>query len=397
MREAFIYDIIRTPVGRGDQTGSLYEVHPLDLLATCLHNLKKRNNLHPEKVVEVVIGCTTPIRDQGANIARAAVLRAGWPASVSGLQINKFESSGLEALRICQLKIAGGESALLVGGGIESMSRVAPASDQGALNLHPELFNRHYLLPPTLRADLLATTEGFSEEELEEYAEQAHKLAQQAKITRNFAPITVPIIDQSGLTVLRQDELAATHKTPPAPQKGDIAYDAIALQKSMILEKVGHLHRPLSSSKPADGAAVALIGGKTAGEAHQMTPKAKIRSYGYHAAAPTPGWSSIEAAVEMALAWAELNTGAIELWEVYDPFAAVGLYFKKKYAVAPECFNVTGGALALGAPTGAIGTILVANLLNELEKQDRSLGLVAIPTQSGMATALIIERLTTAI
>ena len=394
MKEAFIFDIIRTPLGYGDHTGSLYEVHPVDLLSTCLRNLAQRSNFYPGEVGEIVVGCTTPIRDQGANIARAAVFQAAWPPTVSGLQINKFESSGLEALRICQLKITGGETSLFIGGGLESMSRIALGADQGALQLHPEFLNRNYLLPARLQADLLATSENYTVEELEEYAATARHLATQANSAGRFTSITVPINDQNGLTVLHHDEVAASPGPylPGGNPVDDHNYDAIALQTTMAVEKIQHLHHSGTSAAPADGAALALLGSAEAGNAYQLSPRAKILSYGYCASAPTPGWSSILSAVERALSHARLTKGDIDLWESYDPFAAYGYYFRRSLELGPECHNVNGGALGLGTSPGAIGAIMLANLLNELENRNQNLGLVAIPSMSGMATALVIER-----
>ncbi len=400
MNEAFLFDIIRTPIGIGNPSGSLYEVNPLDMLSTCLQSLATRNALDTRQVRELVLGCATPVADQGANIARAAVLSANWSPHIDGMQINKFESSGLEAINICCLKLRGQEKALFVAGGVESMSRVRPGQDQGPLYLDPELVTTHYVFSPGLSADLLATCEAYDRSQLDDYAWQAQQAALEELARGSDEKVIIPILDKNGLTILNRDEFAVAdapedfYKEPICfahPNHWD--YDAITLHKFPQLEHLHHVHSSKTSIKPADGAALALIGSAKAGRDNNLTPKAKILSYGYASSTPSNPWHSIMKAVESALEQSQFKKEEIDLWASYDPFAAVGLFLRNSFGLTAENHNRDGGLLPRGAPQGAIGPILLANLLQGLANQNLSRGLLAIPTQSGMASAMVIERL----
>ncbi len=401
MREAYIFDAVRTPRGKGKIGGGLYEVKPVDLLATTFSALEKRNQLPTDQVSDTIIGCVTPVDGQGYNIAKAALLRAEWSHKVSGMQINRYCTSGLEAVNLAALKIASGFVDLMVAGGVESMSRVPLGSDGGALINNPELINQVNYLPQGVAADLIASLEGFSREMVDEYALLSQQRAKQAMQHGYFNPSIVSVKDRNGLVLLHKDEHPRPDSElerllalrPAFSQLGDMGYDAMALRKYPELGEINHVHTAGNSSGIADGAAAILIGSAEAAKQLGLKIRAKIRSFGAASVSPTIMLTGTIPATEKALSLAGMKPDDIDLWECNEAFASVVLKFQKAFGLPIEKINVNGGAIALGHPLGATGAILLSTLLDELERQDLSTGLVTLCGGAGMGVSTIIERI----
>lgn len=400
MKDAYIFDAIRTPRGRGKASGALYEVKPVSLLSTTLNALSDRSGLDPAGVDDLVIGCVTPIDDQGYNIAKAALLYAGWPYRVGGMQINRYCASGLEAVNLAAMKIRSGWENVVVAGGVESMSRVPIGADGGALLYDPELINKSDFIPQGISADLIATIGGFDREQLDQYALRSQQLAHQAREQGYFEKAIVPIKDRNGLCILTEDEHPRPNTTmeglralsPAFANLGQMGFDEMAKHKYPEVEQIHHVHTAGNSSGIVDGAALVVVGDKAKGEAMGLKPRARIRSIANVGVEPTIMLTGPAPAARKALQAAKMKASDIDLWECNEAFAAVVLKFQQDLDVDLDRLNVNGGAIAFGHPLGATGAMLLGTLLDELERRDLQTGLVTLCVGGGMGVATIIER-----
>ncbi len=400
MTDAYIFDAIRTPRGKGKTSGSLYEVKPVDLLTTCLTALQNRNAFDTAQVDDTIIGCVTPIKGQGGNIAKAALLYAGWSEQVPGIQINRFCASGLEAVNLAAVKVRSGWEDLIVAGGVESMSRIPMESDGGALLYDPEVRIRTAYIPQGVSADLIATKEQYTREELDQYALQSQQRASNAWNKGYFNGSIIPIYDRNGLAILKEDEYIRPNTSiedleklkPSFAKMGANGFDTIALERYPTLEKVYHYHTAGNSSGIVDGAALVLIGNEAKGKELGLRPRAKIISIGTVSTEQTIMLQGPTPAAKKALKRAGLTPEDIDLWEMNEAFAAPVLKFQRDMNIDNEHLNVNGGAIAMGHPLGATGAMLLGTLLDELERRDLKRGLVTLCVGGGMGIATIIER-----
>lgn len=400
MKDVFIYDALRTPRGKGKASGALYEVKPVHLLEVALRALAKRNQLTPSLIDDVIIGCVTPVGDQGFNIARTALLEAGMEQANGGMQINRYCTSGLEAVNIAAAKIAAGWESLSIAGGTESMSRVPMGSDGGPLINDPGVMMPHNYLPQGVAADLIASMEGFSRTTLDEYALQSQQRALQAQENGYFSPSIVPICDASGLPILQHDECirkgSAFEKLamlPPSFAKlGQQGFGAMALHRYPELEQVQYLHTAGNSCGLADGSSLVLLGDATSGEKLERKPRARIVASATASVDPTIMLTGPSVASQRVLERSGRQASDIDLWECNEAFAAVPLKFRRDLKIEDDILNVNGGAIALGHPLGATGAMLLGTLLDELERRDLQTGLVTLCAGAGLAVATIIER-----
>ena len=401
--EAFIYDAVRTPRGRGKDTGSLHASKPVSLVVGLIDELRKRNpGLDPAAVEDIILGCVTPVGEQGANIARTAALAAGFETSGAGLQLNRFCASGLEAVNIAAAKVRSGWDDLIIAGGVESMSRVPMGADGGPWAMDPETAYRTSFVPQGVSADLIATMEGFSREEVDLFAAQSQTRAGTALAEGRFARSVIPVVDQNGQIVLAADEFPRPGTTPQSlgalkpsfAALGEMGgFDAVALQKYHWVEKINHVHTPGNSSGIVDGAALVLIGSEQAGADMGMAPRGRIVSTGVVGTEPTIMLTGPGPSARKALAKAGMTIDQIDLFEVNEAFAAVVLKFMKDLNVPHEKVNVNGGAIALGHPLGATGAVILSTALDELERRGQRFGLCTLCIGGGMGVATIIERL----
>ncbi len=399
--EAYIYDALRTPRGRGKSNGALYEVAPVDLLATLLREMQQRHQLDTSEVDDVVIGCVTPLGDQGADIARTAVLYAGWDVDIPGMQINRFCASGLETVNLAAMKVRSGWENLIVAGGVESMSRVPMGSDGGAMMLDPKVTSKINFVPQGIGADLIATIEGFTRQDVDRYALQSQQRAGFAADKGYFARSIVPITDQNGLLILDKDEHirrdttfeGLANLTPVFATMGDMGFDATAQQVYPEVEKINHVHTAGNSSGIVDGAALVLVGSKEKGESLGLKPRARIVSTALVGTEPTIMLIGPGPASNKALQMAGMQPADIDLFEVNEAFASVVLRFMRDLKIeGTENLNVNGGAIAMGHPLGATGAMLLGTVLDELERSDLETALVTLCVGGGMGIATIIER-----
>jgi acetyl-CoA C-acetyltransferase len=403
MTEAFIYDAIRTPRGRGKTTGSLHGSKPVSLVVGLLDELRKRNpGLDPSRVEDVVLGCVTPIGDQGANIARTAALAAGYQTSGPGFQLNRFCASGLEAVNVAAQKVRSGWEDLLIAGGVESMSRVPMASDGGAWAMDPETAYGTSFVPQGVSADLIATLEDFSRTDVDTYAAESQERAAKAIANGNFARSVIPVVDANGQVVLDHDEFPRAGTTvetlaglkPSFAAIGDMGgFDAVALQKYHWVEKINHVHTPGNSSGIVDGAALVLVGSEQVGQDLGLTPRARVVATGVVGTEPTIMLTGPAPSAQKALAKAGLTFADIDLFEVNEAFAAVVMKFLRDMDVPHELVNVNGGAIALGHPLGATGAMILGTLVDELENRDLRYGLATLCVGGGMGVATIVEKI----
>ena len=403
MTEAFVYDAIRTPRGRGKNTGSLHGTKPVSLVVGLLEELRKRNpDLDTSRIEDVVLGCVSPIGEQGADIARTAALAAGYETSAPGTQVNRFCASGLEAVNIAAQKVRSGWEDLLVAGGVESMSRVPMGSDGGPWAMDPETAYGTSFIPQGISADLIATLEGFSRTDVDSYAAESQDRAAKAIANGLFSRSVIPVVDMNGQVVLDHDEFPRAGTTveslgglkPSFAAIGDMGgFDAVALQKYHWVEKINHVHTPGNSSGIVDGAALVLIGSEQAGAANGLTPRARIVSVGVAATEPTIMLTGPTPSAQKALAKAGLSVDDIDLYELNEAFAAVVLKFMKDLNIPHEKLNVNGGAIALGHPLGATGAMILGTLVDELENRDLRYGLATLCVGGGMGVATIVERI----
>ena len=401
MTDALIYDHVRTPRGKGKKDGSLHQATPVWLLRGLLQSLQRRLDLDTAQVDDVVLGCVTPVGEQGADIARTAVLDAGWAESVAGVTLSRFCASGLEAVNLAAAKVASGFEDMVVAGGIESMSRWTMGSDGGAWFMDPRINQGISFIPQGIGADLIATLEGFSRHDLDSYALQSHQRAAAARAAGHFKRSVVPVTDIAGLTMLAQDETIRANATLEAMAKlepsfaamGAMGFDATALRKYTTVEKITHAHHAGNASGIVDGAALMLIGSRDAGQRAGLRARARIRSVAVIGSEPTIMLTGPTPACRKALAKAGLAASDIDLWEVNEAFAAVPMKTARDLGVSLDRVNVNGGAIALGHPLGATGCIILGTLLDELERRDLSLGCATLCVGGGMGIATIIERI----
>jgi acetyl-CoA C-acetyltransferase len=399
MIEVFIYDALRTPRGKGKHSGSLYEVKPIKLLVAVLQALQQRHQLDTTLIDDTLIGCVTPIGDQGGNIAKTAVAYAGWSPTVPGMQLNRLCASGLDAVNLAAMKISSGWEKLIVAGGIESMSRVPIATDGGANMFDPAVSIQIGYIPQGVAADLIATIYGISREEVDNFAAQSHQKAAFARENGHFSKSIVPIYDDNGLIILEKDEIIHPNTTPEIlatlplafKQTGSMGYETLALQQYPLVEKINYVHTAGNSSALADGAAALLIGDKSMGKKTGIKPRARIRAVATTSSEPTIMLMGHVPAAQKALKVAGLTPEDIDLWEVNEAFAAPTLAFMRAFNLNSEQVNVVGGAIALGHPLGATGAILIGTLLDELERRNLKRGLVVLCVGGGMGVATIVE------
>jgi acetyl-CoA C-acetyltransferase len=399
MTEAFIFDAVRTPRGRGKR-GALHSVKPVALAAGVLDALRERADLDTARVDDVLLGIVTPVGEQGGDLARAAVLMAGWDISVPGTQLNRFCASGLEAVNLAAQKVRSGYDDLVVAGGVESMSRVPMGSDGGPWMIDPETSLKTGFIPQGVSADLIATLEGFSRLDVDTYAWESQQRATQARDKGYFDRSLVPVVDQNGTVLLDADEAIRPDTTvaglaelkPSFAELGAMGFDAVAIDRYPMVERINHVHTAGNSSQIVDGAAAVLIGNERVGADLGLAPRARIVSTAAVGTDPTIMLLGPGPAARKALAKAGLTVGDIDLFEVNEAFAAVVLRFMRELGVPHDIVNVNGGAIALGHPLGATGAMLLGTLLDELERRDLRRGLVTLCVGGGMGVATIIER-----
>jgi acetyl-CoA C-acetyltransferase len=400
MADAFIYDAVRTPRGKGKESGGLYTVKPLDLLVTALDGLQARNGFGADVIDDVVVGCVTQISDQGACIARTAVLRSGYGDGPPGQTVNRFCGSGLEAVNQAAALVASGYQDLVVGGGVESMSRVKMGSDGGAL-FDPELIQNRGIVPQGISADLVATTRGFSREDVDAFAVTSQERAIAAIDAGKFAKSLISVKDDNGITILDTDELPRRGTTvetlsslnPSFQMMGEMyGLDTVLRKAYPAVDKVQHVHHAGNSSGIVDGAAAVLLGSKEAGARLGIKPRARVRSVAVVGEEPVIMLTGPMPATEKALAKAGMQIGDIDLFEVNEAFAAVPLAFMQYFDLDHDRVNVHGGAIALGHPLGATGAMLLGTALDALEERDQQTALITLCIGGGMGIATIIER-----
>ncbi|MDZ7588719.1 MAG: acetyl-CoA C-acetyltransferase [Parasphingorhabdus sp.] len=402
MTEAFIYDAVRSPRGKGKSDGALHEITALDLAAQVLGSIKDRNAIPGEAVEDVAFGCVSPVGEQGAVIARSAVLMAGYPETTSGIQVNRFCGSGLEAVNIAAAKVKSGECDMAIGGGVESMSRVPMGSDGAGGMADPRLAFQEYFVPQGISADLIATKYGYSRDDVDAYAVESQQRAARAWQEKRFAKSILPIRDVIGEVLLDHDELMRPETnmqslgalSPAFQGMGEMmpGFDDIAILKHPDIEKVNHVHHAGNSSGIVDGSAAVLIGNKTAGEKYGLKPRARIVAMAAIGSEPTIMLTGPEFAAQKALARAGMSKSDIDVWELNEAFAAVVLRFMDALGVDHSEINVNGGAIAMGHPLGATGAMILGTVLDELERTGKQTALTTLCIGAGMGIATIIER-----
>ncbi len=401
--EAYVYDAIRTPRGRGKQNGSLHEVKPVDLVVGLLEEIRVRNpGLDPHRVDDVVLGVVTPIGDQGSDVAKTAALAAGYPETVAGVQLNRFCSSGLEAVNQAAARVRSGFEDLILAGGVESMSRVPMGSDGGPWAMDPATALRTSFVPQGIGADLIATLEGFSRTDVDTFAAESQARAAKAQANGLFDRSVVPVRDRNGLVVLERDEHLRPGTTAESlaglrPSFAAIGeqggFDAVALEKYHWVEAIDHVHHAGNSSGIVDGAALVAVGNEQVGRDLGLTPRARVVSAAVSGADPTIMLTGPAPASRKALARAGMSPADIDLYEINEAFAAVAMRFMRDLDLPAEKVNVNGGAIALGHPLGATGAMILGTLVDELERRDLRYGLATLCVGGGMGIATIVERI----
>ncbi|ONI79486.1 acetyl-CoA acetyltransferase [Actinosynnema sp. ALI-1.44] len=400
--EAFIYEAIRTPRGRGKKTGSLHGVKPISLVTGLIDELRTRHpNLDTDRVSDLILGVVSPVGDQGAVIPRTAAIAAGLPDNVAGVQVNRFCASGLEAVNQAAQKVRSGWDELIIAGGVESMSRVPMGSDGGAWAMDPETSYETYFVPQGIGADLIATIEGFSRDDVDSYALRSQELAAKAWAGGYFAKSVVPVKDRNGVVLLDHDE----HMRPDTTREGLAklnpsfegigemgGFDAVALQKYHWVEKINHVHHAGNSSGIVDGAALLLVGNEQVGKDLGLTPRARIVATAVTGSDPTIMLTGPTPATQKLLKTAGLGVEDIDLFELNEAFASVVLKFQKDLAIPDEKLNVNGGAIAMGHPLGATGAMITGTMVDELERREARRAVVTLCIGGGMGLATLIER-----
>lgn len=401
MTEAYIFDALRTPRGKGKKDGALYSVKPVQLVAGLLNALQVRNDLDTSQVDDIVLGCVTPVGDQGADIAKTAAMVADWDVSVAGVQLNRFCASGLEAVNLGAMKVRSGFEDLVVVGGVESMSRVPMGSDGGAWVMDPQTNIHSNFVPQGIGADLIATLEGFSRADVDSFALRSQQKAARASADGSFAKSLIPVTDQNGIVLLDHDEFIRGDSTleglsklkPSFEMMGQMGFDSTALRVYSHVERIEHVHTPGNSSGIVDGAALMLIGSEAKGRELGLKPRARIVATAVTSTDPTIMLTGPAPATRKALAKAGLSVDDIDLFEVNEAFASVVMKFMKDMGVSESKVNVNGGSIAMGHPLGATGCAILGTLLDELEKRQLRYGLATLCVGGGMGIATIIERI----
>jgi len=401
MADAYIFDHVRSPRGRGKSSGSLHQVTPIELLTQVLESIRDRNHLDTSKLDDVVVGCVAPVGEQGSNVARVAALNADYAENVPGKQLNRFCASGLDAVNTAASQVMAGQADLAIGGGLESMSRVPMGSDSGAMAADPKVAYKTYFVPQGIGADLIATKYGFSRDDVDAYAAESQKRAANAWEKGYFKNSIMPVNDTLGMTVLDHDEHVRPDTTVeglgelkpafvvPGEQAG---FDAVALQRYPEVEAINHVHTGGNSSGIVDGAAAVLVGTKEIGEALGLKPRARIRGFASIGTEPTIMLTGPAPSAEKVLKRCGMDKKDIDLFELNEAFASVVLLFMQRLGIEHDQINVNGGAIAMGHPLGATGTMILGTVLDELERRDLNTALVNLCVGAGMGTATIIER-----
>ncbi len=400
MTDAFIYDAIRTPRGKGKADGSLHEVKPVNLLAGVLTELQRRNDFDTAEVDDVVMGCVSPVGEQGACIAKTAALRAGWDFRCAGVQINRFCASGLEAVNLAAQKVRSGWEDLVVAGGVESMSRVPIGADGGPWAQDPETNMATDFVPQGIGADLIATLEGFSRADVDAFALESQRRATRARAAGFFSQSVVPVKDAIGQVILAEDEFIKPQTTLEGlgslkaafEQLGAMGFDATAIKRYPQVARIDHVHHAGNASGIVDGATAVLIGSEAKGRALNLKPRARIVATALSGADPTIMLTGPMPATRKALAKAGLSIDQIDLFEVNEAFAAVPMRFMKELGVPHDKVNVNGGAIAMGHPLGATGAMILGTLVDELHRRKLRYGLATLCVGGGMGIAAIVER-----
>jgi acetyl-CoA C-acetyltransferase len=400
MAEAYIYDAVRTPRGKGKSNGSLHEITSLQLATQALKAIKERNNLDTSKVDDVILGCVTPIGEQGSDIARIAVLNADYAETTAGVQVDRFCASGLEACNIAAAKVMTGEADMAIGGGVEAMSRVPMGSNGGAWASNPEIAMKSYFAPQGIGADLIATKYGFSRDDVDAYAVESQKRAAKAWKEGRFSKSVVGVKDQLGVTILNHDETVRGDTTmqtlaalnPSFEQMGQMAFDDVVKQRYPEVERINHVHHAGNSSGIVDGASAVLIGNKVTGDAAGLKPRARIKGFASIGSEPSIMLTGPSLVTEKLLKKLGMGVKDIDLYELNEAFASVVLRMMQALDIPHEKMNVNGGAIAMGHPLGATGGMILGTVLDELERSDKETALVTLCVGAGMGTAMVIER-----
>jgi acetyl-CoA C-acetyltransferase len=401
MTEAFIYDHVRTPRGKGKADGSLHEVTAIELGSQPLRALKARNNLDVTLVEDVVYGCVDPVGEAGADIARTCALKAGYGKTVPGIQINRFCASGLDAVNFAAAQIMSGQKDMVIGGGVESMSRVGMGASGFGIAMDPSVAIDTYFMPQGVAADLIATRYGFSRDDVDAFAVQSHKRAANAWTKGHFKKSVIPVKDVNGLTILGKDETIRPNTDMQAlgALKASFAmmgeqggFDAVAIQSHPEIESVNHVHHAGNSSGIVDGAAAVLLGNKAAGRKAGLKPRARIRAFATVGSDLGLMLTGPVDVTKLVLKKAGMKQSDIDLFELNEAFASVVLRFQQAFDIDPDILNVNGGAIAMGHPLGATGAMILGTVLDELERQDKQTALVTLCVAAGMGVATIIER-----
>jgi acetyl-CoA C-acetyltransferase len=403
VNDVYIYDALRTPRGRGKASGSLHTVKPIDLLTLLLRAVEDRNpDLDPAGIDDIITGVVSPIGDQGMDLPRTAVIAAGWPESVAGVQLNRFCASGLEAVNQGAARVRSGWEDLILAGGVESMSRVPMGSDGGPYAMDPATNYDGYFVPQGIGADLIATIEGFSRTDVDAFALESQVRAAKAQANGYFDKSLVPVVDQNGLTILDHDEHVRPDTTMDAlaqlspsfeaqAQMG--GFDEVALQRYPHVERITFVHHAGNSSGIVDGAALVVLGSEEAGRHHGLTPRAKVVSAAVVGSEPTIMLTGPVPASRKALDKAGMTAADIDLLEINEAFAAVALKTMRDLDIPHDRTNVNGGAIAMGHPLGATGAMILGTLVDELERRDLTTGLATLCVGGGMGIATIVERI----
>jgi len=401
MTEAYIYDAVRTPRGKGRQNGALHEVTPVKLAAKTLAALRDRNDLDTSQLDEVVLGCFEGVGEQGADVARIAVLMADYDQSVPGVQINRFCSSGLDAVNLAASKVKAGQDDLAIGGGVESMSRVPMGTAGGAAFQDPSVTFKIYFVPQGISADLIATKYGFSRDDVDAYAVESQRRAKAAWDGGYFDSSVIPIKDQNDLTLLDHDEHMRPETTmqtlaslePSFKMQGEnFGFDSVATQRYPEVETINHVHHAGNSSGIVDGAAAILVGNEEIGKKLGLKPRAKIKHFSSIGSEPSIMLTGPVDVAKKVLKRSGMTANDIDLYELNEAFASVVLHFMEQMSIGHDKMNVNGGAIAMGHPIGATGAMILGTLLDELERRDLETGLATLCVGAGMGTATIIER-----
>lgn len=401
MTEAYVFDALRTPRGKGKKDGTLHEVKPIDLLVGLLTELQTRHRFDTAAVDDVVMGIVSPVGEQGSVLPKVAALKAGWDFRCAGVQVNRFCASGLEAVNLAAQKVRSGWEDLVVAGGVESMSRVPIGSDGGAWAQDPATNSETLFVPQGIGADLIATLDGYTRADVDAFALESQRRATAARAAGYFKNSVVPVRDFIGQTILAEDEFIKPKTTLEGlgalkasfEQLGGMGFDAVALQRYPQVERIHHVHHAGNSSGIVDGAAAVLIGNEAAAKAHGLTPRARIVATALSGADPTIMLTGPVPAAKKALARAGMTIDQIDLFEVNEAFAAVPMRFMRELGVPHDKVNVNGGAIAMGHPLGATGAMILGTLIDELHRRGRRYGLATLCVGGGMGIATIVERI----